>query len=69
MSSTTKLEGERERIRMAIVRLRSHLVSLEIAMKCPGRLGLEAGQGITEAAMDLAVRLARLDLMMEEQDG
>jgi hypothetical protein len=54
-------EGERFRATHAIGRLQSNLKALERSLREGGAIGYDAGNAITQTAIELAVILARLD--------
>ena len=63
-------EGERERATHVLTRLRGILGGIELALRDEGTpVGNEAGQAVTQTAVELAVLLAKLDAYQRaEQD-
>jgi len=57
----TRSDGERERAKHIVSRLRGCLEAIEIGLKDPLPIGNEAGEAVTKTAIELAVVLAKLD--------
>ena len=67
---STRSDGERERAKHIISRLRRCIDGLETGLRDYSTpIGLEAGEAITQTSIELAVVLAKLDAYMRaEQD-
>lgn len=61
MSAVVRAEGERERLKHSIERMRNVLVSLEKALQLPGPIGQEAGQALVQTAVEMSTQVARHD--------
>lgn len=72
MSAQERAQGERTRLVHSIERMRNVLVSLEKALQLPGPIGQEAGQALTQTAVEMAAQIARHDafeLVGKEEHG
>lgn len=63
-----RADGERERARNQVVRLRAHLDALHLSIDGVGPPGVDAAQAITQEATSLAMTIAKLDAYVRASD-